>query len=293
MPIGSPHSSAMPNGPRPRSANGSGHWAVARTALGGAERAQEESRESRTVAQVALAQVQARAQLATERERRLGEEHEAASGRLEALRAELQSLARADGELAQQVAAWRADLATQQAGVGDAESRLREAEAGVVAADTELLAAEQALDGARLEGTALAGELHRVELRRSELGGRQQTARERLEAEWRRPWDSMIAELVPLETESELLRAESEDLQSQLTELGPVNVLAIEEHGEELKRLEFLTAQRADLASGQASLQQAIREIDTTARALFLETFGNVRENFRRIFHDAVWGRRV
>ncbi len=257
---------------------------VARTALGGAERAQEETRESRTVAQVALAQVQARAQLATERERRLGEEYEAAAGRLEALRAELQSLAHADGELAQQVAAWRADLATRQAGVGDAESRLRAAEAAVIAADTELLAADQALDSARLEGTALAGELHRVELRRSELSGRQQTARERLEAEWRRPWESMVAELVPLETESEILRVESDDLQSQLGELGPVNVLAIEEHGEELKRFEFLTTQRADLASGQASLQQAIREIDTTARALFLETFGNVRENFRRIF---------
>jgi chromosome segregation protein len=94
----------------------------------------------------------------------------------------------------------------------------------------------------------------------------------------------MVAELVPLEVTSDILRAESDDLQAQLAELGPVNVLAIEEHGEELKRLDFLTAQRADLAAGQASLQQAIREIDSTARALFLETFTNVRENFRRIF---------
>jgi chromosome segregation protein len=63
-----------------------------------------------------------------------------------------------------------------------------------------------------------------------------------------------------------------------------VNPLAIEEHEEETKRLEFLTTQRADLAEAKASLQQAIREIDTTARELFLATFTQVRENFRQIF---------
>jgi chromosome segregation protein len=51
-----------------------------------------------------------------------------------------------------------------------------------------------------------------------------------------------------------------------------------------VKRLEFLSTQRADLAAGRASLQQAIREIDETARDLFLATFAHVRENFRRIF---------
>jgi len=55
-------------------------------------------------------------------------------------------------------------------------------------------------------------------------------------------------------------------------------------HEEEQKRLEFLTAQRADLTSARLSLQQAIREIDTTARELFATTFVQVRENFRKIF---------
>ena len=63
-----------------------------------------------------------------------------------------------------------------------------------------------------------------------------------------------------------------------------MNPLAIEEHDEEMKRLDFLVAQRADLAEAKASLQQAIREIDATARELFLATFAQVRENFRQIF---------
>ena len=46
----------------------------------------------------------------------------------------------------------------------------------------------------------------------------------------------------------------------------------------------MLTNQRADLAAAKLSLQQAIKEIDTTARELFLTTFVQVRENFRNIF---------
>jgi chromosome segregation protein len=63
-----------------------------------------------------------------------------------------------------------------------------------------------------------------------------------------------------------------------------VNPLAIEEHEEETKRLEFLTTQRADLVEAQAKLQQAIKEIDVTARDLFLATFATVRAHFREIF---------
>jgi chromosome segregation protein len=63
-----------------------------------------------------------------------------------------------------------------------------------------------------------------------------------------------------------------------------VNPLAIEEHEEEQRRLEFLTSQRNDLVAAKQSLHQAIREIDSTARELFLATFSQVRENFRQIF---------
>src|SRR4029079_4551375 len=47
---------------------------------------------------------------------------------------------------------------------------------------------------------------------------------------------------------------------------------------------DFLTGQRADLAEAKQSLQQEIREIDSTARELFFATFTQVRENFRQIF---------
>jgi len=63
-----------------------------------------------------------------------------------------------------------------------------------------------------------------------------------------------------------------------------VNPLAIEEHDEEVKRYDFLSNQRADLSDARNSLQAAIREIDATAREMFMTTFTQVRENFRHIF---------
>ena len=63
--------------------------------------------------------------------------------------------------------------------------------------------------------------------------------------------------------------ARVEQLRAQLESLGVVNPLAIEEHEEETKRLDFLTSQRTDFAEAKNSLALAIREIDATARELF------------------------
>jgi chromosome segregation protein len=257
---------------------------VARTRLTGAERAQDESRERRTACQVEEAQAQARLQVALDREHRLAEEMESATARLSALRAELTDLSQADGALAEQMANWQLDLETREATLADGEARLAAAEHSVHEADDALTAAEHALDEARHEATAMSDELHRAEMRFTELSGRRAAIRERLEAEWRRPLEEMLSALPPVELEDAALREETEMLRQLLEALGPVNALAIEEHDETVKRFEFLTSQRADLAEAKQSLQQAIREIDATARELFFATFTQVRENFRQIF---------
>ena len=131
---------------------------------------------------------------------------------------------------------------------------------------------------------ALVDELHAAELRFTELSGRRTAIRERLEAEWKKPLEELMTGAAPVEMDDEALRAEAAHLREQLDVLGQINPLAIEEHEEEQKRLEMLASQQADLAAAKLSLQQAIREIDDTARALFLTTFTQVRENFKRIF---------
>ena len=256
----------------------------ARTRLAEAEHAQDEAREQRTAGQVAEAQAQARLQVASDRERRLVEELTAASARLASLEHELSTLADADRSLAEQMASWQMDLDARDATLRDTDDRLSTAEVAVQTADAAVTEADHALDEVRRRAHQAADELHHAELRFTELSGRRTAIRERLETEWRKPLDDLLMSFTPVEVDDETLRAEVEQLRAQLESLGVVNPLAIEEHEEETKRLDFLTSQRADLAEAKNSLALAIREIDATARELFLATFTQVRENFRQIF---------
>jgi chromosome segregation protein len=248
------------------------------------EHAQEAAREARTIAQVEEAQAQARVQSAADRERRLEAEVANAVARIDSLVAELTDIDQADNVLTVRMAEWRRDLESRTDALATSDQRLREAEAAVLTADATLEDADRALGESHRDGNRLAESLHHAELRYTELSGRRTAIRERLEAEWRRPLDEMLAEVVHVELSDDELRSELTTLRENLESIGPVNPLAIEEHEEETKRLEFLTGQRADLSEARDKLQQAIREIDVTARELFLTTFNQVRDNFRHIF---------
>jgi chromosome segregation protein len=263
---------------------------AARNTLTEADLRQDTTREARAAAQVTHAQAQARAEVASERRDRLELERLNAEQRLLTLSTELAALTEDDAVLERQMEAWKAELAARQNSLAEAETAQAEAEAGVRAADAALAASEHALDGKRHEATALSDELHHAELRHIELAGKRTAIRERLETEWRRPLDELFANYTAVEADDEALRTEVEQLRESIESLGPVNPLAIEEHNEETKRLEFLQTQRNDLATAQISLQQAIKEIDVTAREMFLKTFEEVRAHFRHIFNTLFGG---
>ena len=251
---------------------------------------QEEARELRTKWQVARAEARARVDMAKDRERRLAQEATSAAHRLGQLRDELRELARSDGLLAEQLASWSTELASRESTLAAGESSLACAEASVRDADEAFTAADHALSDIRRRSMAVSDELHHAELRFTELSGRRTAIRERLETEWKRPLDTMLAEIPAVDIDDASLQAEASELRRQLEQLGPVNALAIEEHDETAQRHEFLVVQRADLADAKASLLQAIKEIDATARDLFLATFSQVRENFRTIFMSLFGG---
>jgi len=257
---------------------------AAREMLATAEQKQDEARDQRTASQIRRAQAQAQLEVASDRRRHLSDEFTSATGRLESLQLELTTLSSADAQLIHQLSQWQSDLDARQATLEDAEQKLADAEQAVREVDERLTNDEHALTEMRHHVAALGEELHSAELRYTELSGKRTAIRERLEAEWKKPVDELLAGAENLELDDESLRAEAAVVREQLEALGPVNPLAIEEHEEETKRLSFLTAQRDDLNSAKGSLQQAIREIDTTARELFLQTFVKVRENFRNIF---------
>ena len=128
-------------------------------------------------------------------------------------------------------------------------------------------------------------ERHRIELRRTELEGLRRNVRERLEAEWRRPFDALLADAQTLEiVDLEAMRAELARVSADIERLGPINMLAQQEHQEESERLAFLEGQHADLVKARDDLRTAIRRINRAALDLFHDTFSKVRENFRRTF---------
>ena len=136
----------------------------------------------------------------------------------------------------------------------------------------------------RRTGESAVEERHRLELARAEAEAAERSIRERLEAEWGRPFEQLARAVEPVEGEPDQLRAELKVLAADIERLGPINMLAVEEHEEESKRLEFLTTQRDDLVRAREDLESAIRQINQTARDLFLETFETIRENFGQTF---------
>jgi len=165
-----------------------------------------------------------------------------------------------------------------------AEQVLRERDEALQSVAAALAASERRVREARTEERAASDRRHTLELERQELGGRIERLRERLESEWGRPWESLVAEAVPIEGDPDALQKELEELVQALNALGPVNMLAVEEHREEQGRLDFLSKQREDLVKARDDLRAAIREINKTATNLFVTTFEAIRENFRKTF---------
>jgi chromosome segregation protein len=73
-------------------------------------------------------------------------------------------------------------------------------------------------------------------------------------------------------------------LKARREQMGPVNPAAIDDYQELHQRYEFLTKQEADLAQSIDDLRAAIAKINRTTKALFLETFARVNQQFGELF---------
>ncbi len=149
-------------------------------------------------------------------------------------------------------------------------SRVEGAEAATRADRAALDAAREARFEAEVAATRAASDLeHLVAQCREEFG----VEPEALEA----PADASPEALAALETEVA-------ELAASIERLGPVNVLAFEEHKEMSERLVFLTTQRDDLLKSIAELQESIRKINATSSERFAEAFHAINENFKAMF---------
>ena len=175
---------------------------------------------------------------------------------LTALKAEAlalaESIAAQAQEVRQQLAAMETELKTARAAL----DQLREDRSG-----RSSQAAKLRSDLEHLEASCLA----EVNAEAAEL---------RADAEIVRIADEMLA------VEEETCRT----LRQKIEQMGPVNMMALEEYKETAERHSFLEAQRTDLMESIENTQETIKEIDQISRTKFDEAFARINENFGQVF---------
>jgi chromosome segregation protein len=79
-------------------------------------------------------------------------------------------------------------------------------------------------------------------------------------------------------------------LQARIDEMGPVNLVAIEEYEETEQRHQFLSQQHDDLVQAKGQLVEVINRINVQTREMFKATFEQIRDNFRSMFTEVFGG---
>ncbi len=91
-------------------------------------------------------------------------------------------------------------------------------------------------------------------------------------------------------TDWAVIAQQVETLQKRIDEMGPVNLVAIEEYEETEQRFQFLTKQSDDLVEAKAQLLEVINRINTQTKEMFKTTFEQIRDNFRTMFTEVFGG---
>ena len=84
----------------------------------------------------------------------------------------------------------------------------------------------------------------------------------------------------PLAAEEETCRT----LRQRIEQMGPVNMMALDEYKETAERHAFLETQRKDLIESIENTQETIKEIDQISLTKFDEAFARINENFAQVF---------
>lgn len=274
-------------------ASAEGQLANSQAALQGLRAAREE-------AQARLAE--ATAHLAGLEERRRGAS--AAVERLERMHAEMQQRVR---QLEQQLAANEAERIQRVENAQRLEQRRVEMEAARVEAQklaaglteqTELLrqqtaAMELQLRGLHAEADAVRDKRSEVAARAARLSSDLAYLEESCLQELGVTADELRADDSFARLDAETLAVEDEAcraLKQKMEAMGPVNMMALEEHKEAAQRHGFLETQRQDLLGSIENTQNSIREIETISQAKFEEAFARINENFSVTFSQLFGG---
>jgi chromosome segregation protein len=87
-------------------------------------------------------------------------------------------------------------------------------------------------------------------------------------------------------------RARLDELRVKLDDMGPVNMMALEELEEADERFKFLTEQRRDILDSIRMTEEALAEIKRRSRERFHHAFTHINRNFQQMFVELFGGGR-
>jgi len=200
--------------------------------------------------------------------------------------------------------------------IRDLEQATREAEARIKPLQEKMFLCAERLDRARRhreEKTAALAvcdaalrtkrstmdEMHRrksqMDVELAEQRMRRQNLVDRITADYHIQADQIGQEPEPewengVKPERDALETEVAEIHAKLESIGPVNLVAIEEHQELEERFAFLTQQQDDLVNAKQQLLDLIRKINQTTTELFSNTFNQVNLNFQELFKKMFGG---
>jgi chromosome segregation protein len=251
-------------------------------------------RQKREALQQEAAQVTA--ELAGLEERRRGAE--SAFQRIDRLHADLERRVLSIEQQRSAAEAERGQRIQESAELAEREKQLTAARAEALALGQTLAAQAQALRQqlAAIETQLKTGRASLDQLREDRAGLSSEAAKlrsdlEHLEASC---LTEVNAEAAVLRADAkivaiadEALTAEEETcraLRQRIEQMGPVNMMALDEYKETAERHGFLETQRQDLMESIENTQETIKEIDLISRAKFDEAFARINDNFAQVF---------
>jgi chromosome segregation protein len=152
--------------------------------------------------------------------------------------------------------------------------------------DHELKIARSELDAARERKSSLGAQLAKLQSDLAYMG-------ESCLNELGIPADELRANTEIVMVEGEQLALEEtayREMRTKLDNMGPVNMMALEEFKETEQRHLFLETQRKDLLDSIENTQATIKEIDEFSRQKFEEAFNRINENFQFTFRKLFGG---
>lgn len=158
-----------------------------------------------------------------------------------------------------------------------------------------LTTAENRLRGLRDSMEEQLNKKSKLEVQRAEYTMRHDNALERVTGTYHITREE-LSETEPPRWENdevpdrEIIETRVAEIQAKLDAMGPVNLVAIEEHAELEERFAFLNKQQDDLLAAKQQLLEMIKTINATTTEMFKTTFDNVNENFQVMFKKLFGG---